>query len=292
MATAALASLLDAFSQVSDPRDPRGVRHPFAGILAMVFLGLLGRMSEFAVIRRWARRHWDVLREPLGFTRSEPPCDTTLERTLARFSLAEFQAAFSKWLQQLLSAEGGLVAAVDGKTCKQGHDADGDPVQMLNVFAQNLKVCLGQWPLTGDKSTEPETLKAHLSELFARYPALWLLTGDALYCQRDLAQILVESKHDYLFQLKANQPDILEATQTCFAQAEQRRPEAETREKRGAPSKYVVCGSTWTQPNGSESIWLLPVAACSSAWIDASVRQAKPRSARRATSSAAFPLKK
>jgi hypothetical protein len=287
MATAALDSLFEAFSKITDPRDRRGIRHPFQGILVLVFLGLLGRMTEFAVICRWARRHWAVLKDPLGFTRDEPPCDTTLERTLARFSLDEFQAAFNRWLQQVLADEQGLVAAVDGKTSKQGWQANGNPVQMLNVFAHDVRACLGQWPLAGDKSTEPNMLKAHLAELFAAYPALWLLTGDALYCQRNLAEILVESKHHYLFQLKANQPDILDVAQTCFAAAEEQTPDAETREKRGARSNIVVFGSTWTMPSGCESSWALPVAICLSESTDAPAPRAARKRMKHATSSRA-----
>src|SRR3954465_10116392 len=47
-------SLLNAFQQLTDPRDPRGVRHPFAGLLAVTFLGLLSRQPDFASIARWA----------------------------------------------------------------------------------------------------------------------------------------------------------------------------------------------------------------------------------------------
>lgn len=286
MATEPLASLLEAFSRINDPRDPRGVRHPFTGLLALVFLALLARVSEFAAIRRWALRHWDVLREPLGFDREQPPCDTTLERALARFSLAEFQAVFSDWLQGILSDQTELVVAVDGKTAKQGHDG-GHPIAMLNVFAQDVKLALGSWPLTGDKTTEPEVLKAHLAELFDKHPALSLLTGDALYCQRNLAEIIVDSKHDYLFQLKANQPDMLEATRSSFAAAEQRPPDAEVRKKRGAPPTCVVFGSTWRTPDGSEITWALPVAACSSASSDDGETVAEMLAKRRATSSPA-----
>jgi hypothetical protein len=285
VATEPLTSLMEAFSQVADPRDPRGVRHPFTGLLALVFLALLSRVSEFAAIRRWALRHWDVLREPLGFDREQPPCDTTLERAMARFSLAEFQAAFSGWLQGVLSGQTQLVAAVDGKTTKQGHDASGHPVAMLNVFAQDLKLALGSWPLAGDKTTEPEVLKAHLAELFDKHPALSLLTGDALYCQRNLAEIIVESNHDYLFQLKANQPDMLEAARNCFATADQRTPHAEVRKKRGAPPTRVVFGSTWITPDGSEIAWALPVAECSFASNDDGETVAEMLAKRRATSS-------
>jgi hypothetical protein len=249
-------------SKVADPRQRRGVRHPFSGVLGLVLLGLVCRVSDFAALQRFAARHWFLLRWALGFKRGKPPHATTLSRTLAKFSLAELQAAFSRWLQVVLADPGVLVVAVDGKTSKQGFDGQDHPIQMLNVFAQDLKACLGQWPLAGDKSTEPEVLKAHLSELFAQYPALRLITGDALYAQRNLAEIIVQFGHDYLFQIKGNQPDILDVAQVCFAQAEDRKPDAQTQEKKGARGKLVFCGSTWTMPNMSESVWVLPVAKC------------------------------
>ncbi len=280
-------SLMVAFSEVADPRQRRGVRHPFSGILGLTLVGLVCRLNDFASLQRWAARNWHLLRRPLGFTRRKPPHPTTLSRTLAKFSLEEFQAAFSQWLQEVMADQEALVAAVDGKTSKQGFDPQGDPIQMLNVFVQDLKACLGQWPLSGDKSTEPEVLKAHLSELFEKYPALRLITGDALYAQRNLAELILTSGHDYLFQIKANQPDILDAAQTCSAQAQDSAAAAQTREKKGAVGRLVFFGSTWPTPNMSASGWGLPVAACS---CESTARRktetAKPR-AKRGTSSPA-----
>jgi hypothetical protein len=280
---------MSAFSEVADPRQRRGVRHPFSGILGLTLVGLVCRLNDFAGLQRWAARNWHLLRRPLGFTRRKPPHPTTLSRTLAKFSLEEFQAAFSQWLQGVMADQAALVVAVDGKTSKQGFDPQGDPIQMLNVFAQDLKACLGQWPLSGDKSTEPEVLKAHLSELFETYPALRLITGDALYAQRNLAELILNSGHDYLFQIKANQPDILDAVQTCFAQSQDSAAAAHTREKKGAAKRLVFFGSTWTTPNMSASGWVLPVAACSCVSTERrKTEMAKPR-AKRGISSPASP---
>jgi hypothetical protein len=277
-------SLLAALSKVTDPRQPRGVRHPFTSILGLALLGMICRIHEFAALERWAASHWRLLKRPLGFQRGRPPHATTLSRTLAKFSLAEFQAAFSQWLQAILADCRKLTVAVDGKTCRQGFDADGDPVQMLNVFVQDVKACLGQWPLTGDKSTEPEVLKAHLGELFERYPALRLITGDALYAQRNLAELILASGHDYLFQLKGNQPDALEAAKTCLAAATDAEAAAKTVEKKGAKRKLVFFGSTWTTPTMSEIVWISPVARCSSASTAAPRIGKAKRPAKRATS--------
>lgn len=261
-AVAYLPSLVEALSGVADPRQRRGVRHPFSAILALTLLGLVCRLNDFAALRRWAARNWHLLRRPLGFRRGKPPHPTTLSRTLAKFSLEEFQAAFSQWLQAIVADQAALTVAVDGKTSKQGFDSQGDPIQMLHVFAQDLQACLGQWPLCGDKRTEPEVLKAHLSELFEKYPALRLITGDALYAQRNLAELILASDHDYLFQIKANQPDILDVAKTCFDQVEDRAADAQRHEKKGATPRLVFFGSTWTTPFMSANSWVLPVAAC------------------------------
>jgi hypothetical protein len=244
-----LCQLEAVFSRISDPRQARGVRHPFSGIVSLVFLGLLGRITEMAVMVRWAAAHWEELKEPLGFTRDKPPCDTTISRALAGLSLNEFREAFALWLNTALAdQEGRWAVAVDGKTCRQGLSADGSPVQMLNVFLQQVKLALDQWSIGGDKTNEPGSLKEHLCELLTAYPALRLLTGDAIYAQRPLLELLQAQGCDYLFQAKANQPDMLDALETCFFQTSPVRPAHEVTEKRGYARNGAGFGSTSTMP--------------------------------------------
>ena len=54
MTESTLVRLAAVFSQVTDPRKARGIRHPFQGMIALVFLGLLARITEMAVLVRWA----------------------------------------------------------------------------------------------------------------------------------------------------------------------------------------------------------------------------------------------
>lgn len=229
-----LRSLAAVFHQIPDPRQPRGVRHPFAGVLALVFLGLLARIREMAVLQAWAERHWDELREPLGFVRERPPHATTISRVLAKFSVAEFQAAFAPWLLSVVQAEELTVVAVDGKTSRQSHE-DSRAVQMLTVFAHHAKLTLAQWAIHAEKTGEPQVLLHHWDELLQQFPMLQLLTGDAIYCQRPLAAAIARSPCDYLLQVKKNQGDLHEALVTAFATADERPPAHETKKKRGPP---------------------------------------------------------
>jgi hypothetical protein len=230
---APLASLLDAFRLIDDPRNARGVRHPYASMLSLAFLGLLCRQTDMAGLQRWAQDHWRSLKGPLGFTRKTPPHATTISRALAKFSLEQFRDAFARWVMARPHATDAVTVAADGKTSKQGHDAHGEPVHMLNVYAHELDLCLAQFPVTGGKPTEPQALKQALGELLEHYPCIRLLTADALFTQRPLARALLEADRDFLFAVKENQPALLEAVLTSFHDAAGREPDAKTVEKKG-----------------------------------------------------------
>jgi len=80
-----------------------------------------------------ARRHGDKKDE------EAVPSVATLIRILKKLSLADLQLAFAEFVNAILQ-DTSLIAAVDGKTAKQMKDADGNPILMLNVFAQKLKL--------------------------------------------------------------------------------------------------------------------------------------------------------
>ena len=138
--TSAITSLFDAFCQIDDPRKARGVRHPDHSLLALTFLGWLCRQTDMASLRRWAKDHWKTLQEPLGFTRKKPPHATTIGRAAAKFSLEQLRNVFARWVVSVAGPLTAVTVAVDGKTSKQGHDADGEPIHMLNIFAHELNL--------------------------------------------------------------------------------------------------------------------------------------------------------
>lgn len=258
MVHAELRSLGQVFSQVRDFRDPRGRRHPLSALLSLVFLGLLAQIREMAVLQRWAEDHWELLREPLGFTHPDRPHATTISRALAQCSLADFSQAFLRWLQQLLPPGCPLTIAVDGKTSCQGLDANGQPLHMLTALIHHLKLVAGQWSVSGEKTNEPTALRRHLSELLENFPMLRLVTGDALFAQRPLVEALLDENRDYLLQIKANQADTLDALRNCLGAAHERPPAAQTVEKKGPSAIAASFGSTCTTWTTFAIPWHLP----------------------------------
>jgi hypothetical protein len=104
---------------LTDPRKPRGVRHPFPSIIKLLVVGLMCRLVSVEQICVLACQSWDDIKEPLGFTRKKPPHPTTITRLLNRVGVDELSALFIDWMSHCLANkvnESELIAAVDGKT--------------------------------------------------------------------------------------------------------------------------------------------------------------------------------
>ncbi|MBX6314669.1 MAG: hypothetical protein IRY99_17405 [Isosphaeraceae bacterium] len=95
---------------------------------------------------------------------------------------------------------------------------------------------LAQFPVTDGRPTEPQVLKAGLAELLEHYPFLHLFTAGALFVQRPLAEVILKADRDFLFAVKDNQPDLLEAVQASFVSRmpPSGPPTSRPRRKRGA----------------------------------------------------------
>jgi hypothetical protein len=224
----ALSLLQQCLQSVPDPRPKKGTTHLFHTILAVLLLGLLANRKNLAEIQRWSEHHFEQLQRFLRFRywkgKRRVPHAITLARILRKLSLADLQNAFATFINAIIN-DTFIIAAVDGKAAKQMKDDDGNPILMLNVFAQTIKVHLASWNVRGDKTNEPACLKNHLQYLFEMYPCLKLLTGDAIFAQRPLLEAIREYERDYLVQVKDNQPKVHAKLKEIFADAPRQKPD-------------------------------------------------------------------
>jgi len=209
----ALATLLEALGQVSDPRKARGVRYPQGAMLGLCILAFIcGRMTLTGVWR-FGRDNKRLLKE-LGFTRMTSPSVPTLSRMLCSVDPRELQQALAGWLSGLIASarlrRPAKVASVDGKAVRSSG------AHVLNVFIHEVERVAWAAPVEG-KANEITAFKALLADLFARYPFLELVVGDAMFAGRPLCEQLIENGRHYLFQIKADQRALLEKMNLLFS---------------------------------------------------------------------------
>lgn len=216
-------NLLAAFAAISDPRSRQGRRFSLAGILALAVAAILSNHLSVLAIGEWGgRQSPDLLRE-LGFRDGVTPHQSTIHRVFAKLDPLSLSVALER--QFLLSAatergRGSQGVAIDGKAQRGrlAFDPQDGPVHALSAFLHEQGIVLAQEPI--ETNGQVEKAEAELTvapQLIKRID--WqgrVMTGDALFCQRNVCQQVTDARGDYLFIVKENQPTLLDDIRTLF----------------------------------------------------------------------------
>lgn len=217
------AALHAHFATLPDPRRPQGRRFPLAALLTLAVAAILANHLSVLAIAEWGAAQCDDSRRALGFTGVTMPHQTTLHRVFARLDAHLLATMLTHALTETAvgaSVRGQQGVAVDGKAQRgrlAGQPLIACPIHLLSAVCHDTGLVLAQMPvtLTGDKAA------AELAPAPSLLACLdWhgrVLTGDALYCQRQVCQQVVDAGGDYLVLVKANQPALLHDIATLFA---------------------------------------------------------------------------
>ena len=196
-------SLPEALASVPDPRGRRGRRHPLPAVLGLVTLGLLMGRKSLAGIAELGRTFGPPLAHALGFTRGKTPTKSTLSRTLRRLDAQAVEGALSRWVEPRLPPEADHIA-LDGKTARGSRDGEIPGQHLVAAYAPHIQAVLAQIKVDG-KTNEHKAALRLLGILPLRGR---VVTGDALFCQRDFCKEVIDAGADYLLTVKANQPGL------------------------------------------------------------------------------------
>jgi DDE family transposase len=197
-------SLLEALAQVPDPRNPQGVRHPLSAILSLAVLAMLTGAKGYRAVAQFGRDKGAALALALGFRRGRTPGKSALADLFARLDAAAFEAALSRWVASRLPEGEGLHVCIDGKTARGSRDGDVPGHHLVAAYAPAAQAVLAQVKVDA-KTNEHKAALQLLGILPVRGR---VFTGDAAFCQRDVAEKVVRGGGDYVLIVKDNQPGL------------------------------------------------------------------------------------
>lgn len=180
-------SLWEAFCDVPDPRALSGRRHPLAAMLTLSAVAILSGARSLYAIAQFGRDRGKEFAAALGFTRECTPCCTSFHYLFERLDREAFQEALRRWTRSRQAA-GWKQISIDGKELRgtQGHEVPG--VRVLCAYAHEARLVLDQVPVEA-KTNEHKTAL----ELLKLIPlAGVLVSGDAMFCQRDLSRKILK----------------------------------------------------------------------------------------------------
>lgn len=205
MGTGPAAVVSQHFESITDPRVNRGQNH---NLLEMIFLALTATIcgaQGWADVERFGKSKIEWFRRYVPLKYGVPSHDT-FGRVFSRLDTGEFLTAMHAWVDAFAGSLRGRGVAIDGKTLRGSFDkaAAKTALHTITAFACDLRVCLRQMAVD-EKSNEipavPELLK--LLELEGA-----TVTLDAMHCQVDTAQAIVDAEADYILVVKKNQESL------------------------------------------------------------------------------------
>jgi predicted transposase YbfD/YdcC len=205
---------LTHFRDMSDPRQRGKVTYPLDEVLLLCLLAVLAGAETIVDIARFGEKKLTLLRRFRPF-RDGTPSHDHLGDILATLDAEQFQRCFVSWVATLTGAPAGVIA-IDGKTSRRSYQKKGGtaPIHMVSAFAARQRLVLGQVKVA-EKSNEIVAIPK-LLEMMAIEGAI--VTIDAMGCQRDIAQKIIDKKADYVLALKGNQGSLREDVELFVAE--------------------------------------------------------------------------
>lgn len=202
-------------AQVPDPRGRKGKRHPLSAILTAVICAVLSGANGYKPIAQWLHAQSVDFWHFLGFTR-RPLKYGALRLVLMALDPQSFEAALIQWLHQTHGLEPAVGAlrgvAIDGKTLRGTKSLDQRALMLISAFDHETACVIRQQAVPSHTNEQ----KAVLDLLKQLVLTGRVITADALHCQQETCQQIVDSGGHYLITVKDNQSTLHQAISQEF----------------------------------------------------------------------------
>jgi predicted transposase YbfD/YdcC len=213
-------SLAQALSLLPDFRQAQGKRFDLLPILMLCCIAMMCGCTSQSAISDWGRNYSHHWLWRLGFKRACAPSQSTLHRIFKGIDVERFERLLSDWSQQVFRLIGFATpadlqgASIDGKLLCGSSKQKAPQPHLLASLSHKLGLVLGQVAVS-EKSNEI-TASADLIQMLALKGLV--ITGDAMFTQREMANEVISKGGDYLISVKANQPSLLEDIKQAFSE--------------------------------------------------------------------------
>ena len=208
---AAVPSLYELFLALADPRDPRGTRHSLAAMLTLAATAILAGAKTLTDIAQFGRRRRKLCKA-MGFTHKKPPCISTFHYLFKELDAAVFESTLHEWLRAQHPQEAMNNLHMDGKTLRGSRQGEIPGVHLLAAYSNTLGTALIEIPM--DAKTNEHKAALELLHLIPLKGVL--VSGDAIFAQREISKEIVDEGGDYLLTVKDNQPSLKQALLDAF----------------------------------------------------------------------------
>ena len=208
----------DHFVDLEDPRIDRTKLHKLFDIIVIAICAVICGADSWVEIEEFGNAKLAWFRTFLELPNGIPSHDT-FGRLFALLDPDQFRCGFVSWIQAISQITDGEVVALDGKTLRRSHDSTlgKAAIHMVSAWTSSNRLVLGQ--LKVDEKSNEITAIPELLRLLALKGCV--VTIDAMGCQTEIAQTIIDQGGDYVLALKGNQGTLHRDVQELVAYAQE-----------------------------------------------------------------------
>lgn len=209
-------ALMEHFSPLKDPRVERTKKHSLTDLLTIAICGFICGIDTWVELEEFAEAKEEWFRTFLSLPHGLPSHDT-YGRFFGALDPESFSRCFIAWVKGISEVTEGEVVAIDGKTLRRSFDRTSSKaaIHMVSAWSTKNSLVLGQVK-TEEKSNEITAIPKLLELLHLQG---CIVTLDAMGCQREIVQAVVDKGADYVISLKGNQGTLKTQVEALFQEA-------------------------------------------------------------------------
>lgn len=198
------------FGIIEDKRDPYTTKHSLIDILKLVMISVLCGMDELDKMIDYGKNKKEFLNKE--FDIKTIPSKATLTRIFVMIDPKWLGLSIVGIIQSLIKEKHTQIM-IDGKAIKST-DAIKTIEKMMNIVTAYTDTGISLLQKTvEDKTNEIPAVKELIEMLDVKG---LVVTADAMHCQKETAETIVNNGGDYVLQLKANQKSFYEDVYAMF----------------------------------------------------------------------------
>jgi predicted transposase YbfD/YdcC len=192
----------ESFSTLQDPRrtSKGNIQYSLEELLFVTITGVICGYKEWEEIAEYGAIKIDWFRKFYAYKKM--PSHDVLARLFQALDPKIFSQCFINWVSSIATKTATDVVAIDGKTIR-GAASKGNkfPLHIVTAFCTKNRLSLGQQSVI-EKSNELTAIPTLLDLLNLDGCTV---TIDAIACQQNIAEKIIEKNADYILQVKNNQ---------------------------------------------------------------------------------------
>lgn len=225
---------LNIFKSLEDFRLIERCDHKLIDIIVLCICGVISGADSWVGIQNFGTAKEEWLRKFLELPNGIPSHDT-IGRFFAFLNPVKFEACFLNWIESVFEITNHQIIPIDGKTLRRSYNRTSGKgaIHMVSAWGSANNLVLGQIK-TDEKSNEITAIPKLLDLLDING---CIITIDAMGCQKEITEKIIDNGGDYVIAVKKNQPTLYNEVVDCIDEA------LEQREKKNSIDYYETVDS-------------------------------------------------